>query len=184
MTLISLSRCEARKVFERVPAFLFPVESFICGSAWDHAPERFNCQKPPELPLSVINPFNIKFFCWPRRHNVVIYNGRPNYRDVCEFPGRLLVLGIPELFPAVGTPHKKVVPMRSAGLRFARLIGLSAVLLITGSSSPKAANPASARPVANPADAQAVYRPEVRLRKLHLVRPDLIPYPIAYEIYC
>ena len=23
-----------------------------------------------------------------------------------------------------------------------------------------------------------------RLRKLHLVRPDLIPYPIAYEIYC
>ncbi len=27
-------------------------------------------------------------------------------------------------------------------------------------------------------------RPEVRLRKLHLVRPDLIPYPIASEIYC
>lgn len=26
--------------------------------------------------------------------------------------------------------------------------------------------------------------PEVRLRKLHLVRPDLIPYPIAYEVYC
>jgi len=29
------------------------------------------------------------------------------------------------------------------------------------------------------------YRPtEVRLRKLHLVRPDLIPYPIAYEVVC
>ena len=27
-------------------------------------------------------------------------------------------------------------------------------------------------------------RPEMRLRKLHLVRPDLIPYPIAYETYC
>lgn len=27
-------------------------------------------------------------------------------------------------------------------------------------------------------------RPEGRLRKLHLVRPDLIPYPIAYEVYC
>lgn len=27
-------------------------------------------------------------------------------------------------------------------------------------------------------------RPEVRLRKLHLVRPDLIPYPIAYEVFC
>ena len=26
--------------------------------------------------------------------------------------------------------------------------------------------------------------PEVRIRKLHLVRPDLIPYPIAYETYC
>ena len=26
--------------------------------------------------------------------------------------------------------------------------------------------------------------PEVRLRKLHLVRPDLIPYPIAFEVYC
>ena len=26
--------------------------------------------------------------------------------------------------------------------------------------------------------------PEVRLRKLHLVRPDLIPYPIAYEVNC
>jgi len=26
--------------------------------------------------------------------------------------------------------------------------------------------------------------PEVRLRKLHLVRPDLIQYPISYEVYC
>jgi len=26
--------------------------------------------------------------------------------------------------------------------------------------------------------------PEVRLRKLHLVRPDLIPYPIAFEVCC
>lgn len=23
-----------------------------------------------------------------------------------------------------------------------------------------------------------------RLRKLHLVRPDLIPYPLAYEVIC
>jgi hypothetical protein len=27
-------------------------------------------------------------------------------------------------------------------------------------------------------------RPEVRLRKLHLVRPDLIPYPLSMEIVC
>jgi hypothetical protein len=26
--------------------------------------------------------------------------------------------------------------------------------------------------------------PEVRLRKLHLVRPDLIQYPICFEVYC
>ena len=26
--------------------------------------------------------------------------------------------------------------------------------------------------------------PEVRLRKLHLVRPDLIQYPISFEVYC
>jgi hypothetical protein len=26
--------------------------------------------------------------------------------------------------------------------------------------------------------------PEVRLRKLHLVRPDLIPYPIQLDVYC
>lgn len=25
---------------------------------------------------------------------------------------------------------------------------------------------------------------EVRLRKLHLVRPDLIPYPIYFDVYC
>jgi hypothetical protein len=24
---------------------------------------------------------------------------------------------------------------------------------------------------------------QVRLRKLHLVRPDLIPYPISFEVY-
>jgi len=33
-----------------------------------------------------------------------------------------------------------------------------------------------------PGDTQARY--EVRLRKLHLVRPDLIPYPIHYDVYC
>ena len=34
------------------------------------------------------------------------------------------------------------------------------------------------------AEMQLSARPEVRLRKLHLVRPDLIPYPIAYDVYC
>jgi len=26
--------------------------------------------------------------------------------------------------------------------------------------------------------------PEVRLRRLYLARPDLIPYPVAYEVIC
>jgi len=43
-------------------------------------------------------------------------------------------------------------------------------------------------PVQSPAnpDNSSLVRlpPEVRLRKLHLVRPDLIPYPICFEVYC
>lgn len=43
-----------------------------------------------------------------------------------------------------------------------------------------------ARDAENPlpsATAHADY-PQVRLRKLHLVRPDLIPYPVEYDVYC
>ena len=41
-------------------------------------------------------------------------------------------------------------------------------------------------PAATPADKQgeAVSIKEVRIRKLHLVRPDLIPYPLYYEVVC
>jgi hypothetical protein len=35
-----------------------------------------------------------------------------------------------------------------------------------------------------PPAGEAVAQGEVRIRKLHLVRPDLIPYPIAYEVVC
>jgi len=42
-----------------------------------------------------------------------------------------------------------------------------------------------ATPSASASDSQAaLHRSEVRLRKLHLVRPDLIPYPMAYDVYC
>jgi hypothetical protein len=30
----------------------------------------------------------------------------------------------------------------------------------------------------------ADFLPQVRLRRLHLMRPDLIPYPIAYDAVC
>ena len=46
------------------------------------------------------------------------------------------------------------------------------------------AAPANSNAGASPAEAVTGIPPEVRLRKLHLVRPDLIPYPIAYEVYC
>jgi hypothetical protein len=32
--------------------------------------------------------------------------------------------------------------------------------------------------------ASSHFMTEVRLRKLHLARPDLIPYPIEIEVYC
>ena len=58
-------------------------------------------------------------------------------------------------------------------LAFALAIG---ALLNCGSP----AQPATSR------DAQEFTRlpPEVRLRKLHLVRPDLIQYPISFDVYC
>ncbi len=63
------------------------------------------------------------------------------------------------------------------GLRIVtRSILLALPLGLTGAASPP---PAPARPES----AVAVYR-EVRIRKLHLVRPDLIPYPLMYEVVC
>jgi hypothetical protein len=60
---------------------------------------------------------------------------------------------------------------------------LAAVLLAlpaTGSTQPAApANPAVA-----PVTLNSDNSPQVFLRRLHLVRPDLIPYPIAVEIFC
>ena len=38
---------------------------------------------------------------------------------------------------------------------------------------------------ADPSADDAVARTEVRaLRKLHLVRPDLIQYPLSYDVFC
>ena len=52
---------------------------------------------------------------------------------------------------------------------------------------PLPVGPASAAPPAVDSASSAA-RVEVaaatRIRKLHLVRPDLIPYPLAYSVYC
>lgn len=44
--------------------------------------------------------------------------------------------------------------------------------------------PASSGPKPQPNEATTATFNEVRLRKLHLVRPDLIPYPVRYDVLC
>ena len=71
--------------------------------------------------------------------------------------------------------------------RLSRLILCSArfsfaALLLAGVSA--AAPQPPVVPPAGPQFKDTVTYHEVRLRKLHLVRPDLIPYPVAYDIYC
>ena len=65
----------------------------------------------------------------------------------------------------------------------ARFVTRSIVLvgLLSATVTPPARSSDATPPAAGE---QAVVRAEVRLRKLHLVRPDLIPYPIAYEVVC
>ena len=104
---------------------------------------------------------------------------------MCRILGRVLFLMLRAFSPRHQETSKKAVTMLSRGRQFVRLTLLSASLFLAVSAAPKTSAPAINCPAAaNPADSQAMYRPEVRLRKLHLVRPDLIPYPIAYEVYC
>ena len=56
-------------------------------------------------------------------------------------------------------------------LRFSLLI--CAMLVCTTPAQPAAA-----------LDEVAMFAPQVRLRKLHLVRPDLIHYPLSVEVIC
>ena len=67
------------------------------------------------------------------------------------------------------------------GIRFLSRAIAVAMLLSAGMIPPA---PAARMPANAPEAGDAVARGEVRLRKLHLVRPDLIPYPIHYDVYC
>jgi hypothetical protein len=67
------------------------------------------------------------------------------------------------------------------------LLRSARVLLLTAAATLSATSNTPARTVTAPVQdqteiAKAPY--EVRLRKLHLVRPDLIPYPIFFDVYC
>jgi hypothetical protein len=66
--------------------------------------------------------------------------------------------------------------MRARTSQLARLVLLAAVVALVG---PSPARDASAPTPDDPRTAAG----SVRLRKLHLVRPDLIPYPISFEVY-
>ena len=67
--------------------------------------------------------------------------------------------------------------MKSRRRLVVRLLLPALLLTLTAPSKPVQSDNQGLSPSAS-------MRPEVRLRKLHLVRPDLIPYPIAYEVYC
>jgi hypothetical protein len=60
-----------------------------------------------------------------------------------------------------------------------RILLLAAAILCATAT----ADPAPPR-AASEGESGLAALPVVRLRKLHLVRPDLIPYPIAYEVVC
>ena len=65
-----------------------------------------------------------------------------------------------------------------------RLALLTGILLTASTALPHP-TPAHARAANGGVAVLDSIRPiEVRLRKLHLVRPDLIPYPIEYEVVC
>ena len=76
-----------------------------------------------------------------------------------------------------------VVNMNSARRHVARTLLLIATLSVS-LTAPAAPTGHGRQPAAPDDQPLAGMRPEGRLRKLHLVRPDLIPYPIAYEVYC
>jgi hypothetical protein len=73
-------------------------------------------------------------------------------------------------------------------MRLRTTLQILAVTILSTFVSPADArtDAAIAPPAADAALApQAVFRPlEVRTRRLHLVRPDLMHYPIQYDTYC
>jgi hypothetical protein len=66
------------------------------------------------------------------------------------------------------------------GIRF--LSRAIAVAVLSAAGMIPSAHSSARTPTGPNIDSVARY--EVRLRKLHLVRPDLIPYPIKYDVYC
>ena len=67
----------------------------------------------------------------------------------------------------------------------ARVAVLTGILFMSSPVATVHSGPSQPAGASGPAARLDFMRPpEVRLRKLHLVRPDLIPYPIEYEVVC
>ena len=67
-------------------------------------------------------------------------------------------------------------------LQILRAVFAAALLALPASGSTQPAAPVNATDA--PTTLNSDSSPQVYLRRLHLVRPDLIPYPIAVEIFC
>jgi len=67
---------------------------------------------------------------------------------------------------------------------WARLLTIVAALSCAQLGSAQTTAKLSGQPNLSQPNRVAGLPPEVRLRRLHLVRPDLIPYPIEIEVFC
>jgi hypothetical protein len=67
-------------------------------------------------------------------------------------------------------------------LQILRAVFAAALLALPASGS--TATAATLSSTGAPTTLNSDSSPQVYLRRLHLVRPDLIPYPIAVEIFC
>jgi hypothetical protein len=77
-------------------------------------------------------------------------------------------------------------PVRRWLLPAVALLALASAPTPAGRGEPAAPPQPAAAAATGAAEGDVLAGPPsgVRLRKLHLVRPDLIPYPIAFEVYC
>ncbi|HEX8341998.1 MAG TPA: hypothetical protein VF624_13920 [Tepidisphaeraceae bacterium] len=70
-------------------------------------------------------------------------------------------------------------------MRTRPLIRLAVAAVVAfGALSDSAVAPAPARPAASGETVAAIRPLAVRIRRLHRVRPDLLHYPMTYEILC
>src|SRR5688500_13290776 len=87
-------------------------------------------------------------------------------------------------------PADRLRSCLSPATRALRLLAPVVLLALLAPAPTTAVRERSSAPAPVPAAVQsdsdelASVRREVRLRKLHLVRPDLIQYPLSYDVFC